>query len=34
MKNTVLLTGTSSGIGKTAAKLFAKKRWNVVGAMR
>ena len=34
MKNTVLITGTSSGIGKAAAKLFAKKGWNVVATMR
>ncbi len=29
MTSTVLITGTSSGIGKTSAKLFAKRRWNV-----
>lgn len=34
MSKTVLITGTSSGFGKTAAKLFAKKGWNVVATMR
>ena len=33
-KKTVLITGTSSGFGKSAAKLFAKKGWNVVATMR
>ena len=33
-KKTVLITGTSSGFGKTAARLFAKKGWNVVATMR
>jgi NAD(P)-dependent dehydrogenase (short-subunit alcohol dehydrogenase family) len=31
---TVLITGTSSGFGKTTAKLFAKNGWNVVATMR
>src|SRR5580698_6251411 len=31
---TVLITGTSSGFGKTAAKLFAGNGWNVVATMR
>jgi NAD(P)-dependent dehydrogenase (short-subunit alcohol dehydrogenase family) len=31
---TVLITGTSSGFGKTAAKLFANNGWNVVATMR
>jgi len=34
MKKTVLITGTSSGLGKTAAKYFAKHGWNVVATMR
>src|SRR5579859_809151 len=34
MKKTVLITGTSSGFGKVAAKLFAKNGWNVVATMR
>ena len=32
--NTVFITGTSSGIGKEAAKFFAKNGWNVIAAMR
>jgi NAD(P)-dependent dehydrogenase (short-subunit alcohol dehydrogenase family) len=34
MKKTVLITGTSSGLGKTAAKYFAARGWNVVATMR
>jgi NAD(P)-dependent dehydrogenase (short-subunit alcohol dehydrogenase family) len=34
MKRTVLITGTSSGFGKVAAKLFARNGWNVVATMR
>lgn len=34
MKKTVLITGASSGFGKTAAKLFAGNDWNVVATMR
>jgi len=34
MKRTVLITGTSSGLGKTAAKYFAGRGWNVVATMR
>ncbi len=34
MKKTVLITGTSSGLGKTAAKYFAERGWNVVATMR
>jgi NAD(P)-dependent dehydrogenase (short-subunit alcohol dehydrogenase family) len=34
MKKTVLITGTSSGFGKTAARLFASNGWNVIATMR
>ena len=34
MKKTVLITGASSGFGKTAAKHFAGNDWNVVATMR
>ncbi|MEI9863930.1 MAG: SDR family NAD(P)-dependent oxidoreductase [Limisphaerales bacterium] len=34
MKKTVIITGTSSGIGNTTAKHFATKGWNVVATMR
>jgi NAD(P)-dependent dehydrogenase (short-subunit alcohol dehydrogenase family) len=34
MKKTVLITGTSSGLGRTAARRFAREGWNVVATMR
>ena len=34
MGQTVLITGTSSGIGKAAAKRFQREGWNVVATMR
>ena len=34
MKKTVLITGASSGFGREAVKLFAKKGWNVIASMR
>jgi len=34
MKNTVLITGASSGFGKVAAKLFHTRGWNVIATMR
>lgn len=33
-QNTVLITGTSSGIGRTTARLFQQKGWNVIATMR
>jgi NAD(P)-dependent dehydrogenase (short-subunit alcohol dehydrogenase family) len=33
-KQTVLVTGTSSGFGKTCAKYFANHGWNVIATMR
>ena len=34
MKKTVLITGTSSGIGKAAVRYFAAKGWNVAATLR
>jgi NADP-dependent 3-hydroxy acid dehydrogenase YdfG len=34
MKQTVLITGTSSGYGKATAELFLDRGWNVVATMR
>ncbi|HSY19199.1 MAG TPA: SDR family oxidoreductase [Candidatus Acidoferrales bacterium] len=34
MNKTVLITGTSSGFGKAAAKCFADNGWNVIASMR
>ena len=34
MKKTVLITGSSSGFGKEAVKLFQSRGWNVIAAMR
>jgi len=34
MAKTVLITGSSTGLGNTAAKKFAKEGWNVIATMR
>ena len=34
MRQTVLITGTSSGYGKATAELFLDRGWNVVATMR
>ncbi|MEM7038246.1 MAG: SDR family NAD(P)-dependent oxidoreductase, partial [Bacteroidota bacterium] len=34
MSKTVLITGSSSGIGKDAAKHFQAQGWNVIATMR
>jgi NADP-dependent 3-hydroxy acid dehydrogenase YdfG len=34
MRQTVLITGSSSGIGRAAAILFHNKGWNVIATMR
>jgi len=34
MKKTILITGTSSGLGKETAKLFQRQGWNVIATMR
>jgi len=34
MTSTVLITGASSGFGRTAAQLFAAQGWNVIASMR
>ena len=34
MNKTVLITGTSTGLGRTTARHFAKNQWNVIATMR
>ncbi|HEX3342614.1 MAG TPA: SDR family NAD(P)-dependent oxidoreductase [Pseudolabrys sp.] len=34
MKKTILVTGTSSGIGSASARFFAGQGWNVVATAR
>jgi NAD(P)-dependent dehydrogenase (short-subunit alcohol dehydrogenase family) len=31
---TIFITGTSSGLGKAAVRLFAEKGWKVIATMR
>jgi len=34
MKNTVIITGASQGIGKATAELFSQKEWHVINLSR
>src|SRR5215467_5907771 len=34
MPKTIFITGSSSGLGRAAAKLFASRGWKVVSSMR
>jgi NADP-dependent 3-hydroxy acid dehydrogenase YdfG len=34
LKNTIFITGASSGIGKVTAKYFHNRGWNVIASMR
>ena len=34
MGKTIVITGSSSGIGKETARLFASRGWNVIASMR
>ena len=34
MNKTILITGTSTGLGRTAAQYFSQHGWNVVATMR
>jgi NADP-dependent 3-hydroxy acid dehydrogenase YdfG len=33
-QNAIFITGSSSGLGRAAAKLFASKNWKVIATMR
>jgi NAD(P)-dependent dehydrogenase (short-subunit alcohol dehydrogenase family) len=32
--NAIFITGSSSGLGRATAKLFASRRWKVIATMR
>src|SRR5688572_6360704 len=34
MQRTIFITGASAGLGKSTAKLFQSKGWNVIATMR
>ena len=34
MKKTIMITGSSSGIGKATAQYFSQNGWNVAATMR
>jgi len=34
MADTILITGSSSGIGRATALLFQSRGWNVIASMR
>ena len=34
MNETILITGTSTGLGRATARLFQSKGWNVIATMR
>ena len=34
MQKTIFITGSSSGLGKSTAKLFQSKGWQVIATMR
>jgi len=34
MNKTILITGTSTGLGRATAKIFQSKGWNVIATMR
>jgi len=33
-QKTIFITGSSSGLGRATAKLFASKGWRVIASMR
>jgi NAD(P)-dependent dehydrogenase (short-subunit alcohol dehydrogenase family) len=34
LAKTIFITGSSCGLGRAAAKLFALRRWTVIATMR